>query len=111
MGAKSYAARAILQSAAAADGNGTPMDAAGLRWAVFQVKGITTATINWEATINGTDWVAVLATNQTSGTAATTAAADGLFGMNCAGYAQVRSRISGYSAGTITVTGLALSGG
>lgn len=103
-----FISRLALQAAAGANGNGAHWDVSGLEFAVFQVLGITTATINFEATLDGSTWVAVLATNQTSGTAATTTAANGLFGVQCAGYAQMRARISGYSAGTIDVLGLGM---
>jgi len=102
---------AMLQGGAVANGDGTPMDVAGLTFVCLQATGITTATINWEATVDGVNWVAVLATNQTTGAVATTTTTNGLFGMNCAGYASVRARISGYAAGTIVVTGLAMAGG
>ena len=110
MSLRRLAKRAALQSAAVAQGNGTPLNVASLEFAVFQIVGITTATITWEVTIDGSTWVAVLATNQTTGGVATTATADGLYGMNCAGYAQVRARISAYTSGTITVSAFGLEG-
>lgn len=102
-----YTLRATLQSAAGGTGNGTALDCAGLEYIVFQIAGITTATVTWEVSIDGSNWVAVMATNQTSGAAATTATADGLYGMNCAGYAQLRARISAFTSGTITISALA----
>jgi hypothetical protein len=70
-----------------------------------QVVGITTATITWEGTVDGTNWVSILATNQTSAAAAATATANGIYAMTVRGLRQVRARISAYTAGTITVTG------
>lgn len=102
--------RAIFQNAAAATANGTAHDATpssdGPYYScTFQVQGITTATITWEATIDGSNWVAVRAENLNSGTLATTATADGLYRLTVLGFAQVRARISAYTSGTITVTG------
>jgi hypothetical protein len=100
-----------MQVAAVATGNGTvivttELDGGAMTAVTFQVTGITTATITWEATIDGT-WVAVQATNLNSGTAATTATADGLYRFTCLGLMQVRARISAWTSGTITVTGVA----
>lgn len=101
----------LLQSAAVATGNGTPLACTDLSkgafaWLAIQVKGITTATITWEATINGADWVAVAVTNLNTGAAATTATADGVFRADVRGFAQFRARISAWTAGAITVTGV-----
>lgn len=102
----------FLQVDAKANGNGTALEPTAIdnecvNILVMQVTGITTATINWEATVDGVNWVAVLATNLTTGTAATTTAANGLFRLDCTALAQVRARISGYDAGTINVLALA----
>lgn len=101
----------IFQSAAVATGNGTAADCTPVSdgpyySATVQVKGITTATITWEGTVDGTNWVAVLATNLTAGTDATTATADGIYRLTVLGFKQVRARISAYTSGTIAVTGM-----
>lgn len=105
---------AIMQNAATAGGNGTPMDCtAAARGAMtvltMQVQGITTATITFEATIDGTNWVAILATNLNNDTTATTATADGIYRITVLGLISVRARISAYTSGTITVTGILCS--
>ena len=101
-----------LQSAAGATGNGTAVECkiAGKRsWRnlTLQVTGITSATITWEATIDGTNWVAtgVLSLADLS-TVATTTTANGLFRVPVEGFTQFRARISTYATGTITVTGV-----
>ena len=101
-----------MQNAAVATGNGTAIETTGAAngacsTLAMQVTGITSATITFEATIDGTNWVAVLATNITSGTAATTATANGVYRLDCSGLASVRARISAWTSGTITVTGVA----
>lgn len=106
-GAQAY--KRVLQSAAAATGNGTPVTCTaggegGYATLTAQVQGITTATITWEATVDGTNWIAIQAIPLATGTAATTATADGIFRINVTGLVSVRARISAYTSGTINVT-------
>ncbi len=97
----------VMQSAAVATGNGVSFDAGGHGYntLAMQVTGITTATITFEATIDGTNWVSILATNVTSGGAAATATADGIYRADISSLHQVRTRVSAYTSGTITVKG------
>lgn len=99
-----------LQGSAVATGNGTSVDCVDGDGAytllTVQVQGITTATITWEATIDESTWVAVPFTNLATGTAATTATADGLYRFTIAGLVSVRARISSYTSGTINVRGI-----
>jgi len=105
----------LLQNAATGTGNGTtvaPIDTANgaWTWLTCQVYGITTATITWEATVDGTHWVAFGMTATSDGsTVATTATADGIFRGVVVGYNNVRARISAHTTGTITVTGVLTS--
>lgn len=71
-----------------------------------QVVGITSATITWEGTIDGTNWKGILVAPVTTGTAALTATADGIFTVDVTGMLQFRARISAWTSGTITVTGV-----
>ncbi len=99
-----------MQAAAVATGNGSALDLDGRAAATMQVAGITTATITWEATTDGSTWVGVAVQNLNSTTraAALTATADGLYHFQAApGVKQLRARISAYTSGTITVTGVA----
>lgn len=102
--------QAIMQSAAVATGDGTALavqDGNGIfKVAAIQITGITTATVTFEITIDGTNWVAIKFTNVTSGTAATTATADGIYVADVTGMRQLRARISAWTSGTITVTGV-----
>ena len=70
----------------------------------MQVTGIITATINWEATIDGTNYVAVPVTN-INGSAITTATANGLYRVTCTGLTNLRARTSAWTSGTIDVAG------
>lgn len=103
-----------MQNAAVATGNGTTMECTGatrgaMTVLTMQVQGITTATITFEATIDGSNWVAVQATNLNTGSVSTTATADGLHRITVLGLVSVRARISAYTTGTITVTGILAS--
>lgn len=100
-----------MQNAATATGNGTSIECTGgtrgaMTVLTMQITGISGDTLTFEATIDGSNWVAVQATNLNSGSAATTATANGLYRLTVLGLLSVRARISTYSAGTITVTGI-----
>ena len=102
----------VMQSAAVATGNGTAItcfqaDLGAYLSVTLQIQGITSATITFEATIDGTNWVAVLFENLNSGNTGTSATADGLYRGTVLGFYQVRARISAWATGTITVTGVA----
>lgn len=107
-----YKAGLTLQNAVVAIGNGTAIsctEAGDGSWEylTLQIAGISGDTITWEATVNGSNWIAVAVTNLNTGNAATTATADGLYRMLVRGLTSFRARVSTYSAGTITVTGIA----
>lgn len=93
-----------LQSAATATGNGTPLNVLGMATLVATVTGITTATITWEATEDNANWASVNAILSGTSTIGPTATANGDYVLSCAGFQQVRARISAYTSGTITVT-------
>jgi hypothetical protein len=99
----------VLQASAVADGNGVVFDLLGtgkspVSRVGVQVAGITTATVTFEVSNDGVTWYAQdLAASSVMETPVNNATADGFFvGAVCARY--FRARISGYSAGTITVT-------
>ncbi len=97
-----------MQTAAVATGNGTAVkcidDQGAYKTAAIQIVGITTATITFEATINDSNWVALRCTPIATGTAATTATADGIYQVDVSALSQIRARISAWTSGTITVT-------
>lgn len=96
-----------LQAAADATGNGTALDVAGFSQVVLQVSGTFSGTITWEATVDGTNWIAVALAdlNSTTRARATTATAVGLYLLDTiAGLQKVRARVSAYTSGNITVT-------
>ena len=92
-----------LQSAAVATGNGTALDVKGFSAVCCQILGITTATVTFEVTLDDTNWVAIQTVNETDGSVATTAAANGIFIIPTIGKSQFRARISAWTSGTLYV--------
>ena len=68
-----------FQSAAVATGNGTAASVLGRGGLAVQVTGITTATVTWEGTIDGTNYVGLYATNIATGVLGLTATANGVY--------------------------------
>lgn len=103
--------KVVMQDAAVATGNGTAAASTSGSGGCYttltvQITGITTATITFEATIDGSNWVAIAFTNLNAGTDATTATANGLYRATVLGLVSVRARISSWTSGAITVTGI-----
>ncbi len=94
-----------LQSAADANGNGNALDVGGTPYVGVQVVGDAfNGTVNFEGSIDGDNWVSVQALNVATGAVVTTTTADGVFNIPTGVLSKVRARISGYVAGTVTVT-------
>lgn len=94
----------FLQMQVAANSNGVTFNCDGLTGIGLQITGITTATVNFESSIDGTHWYSVQALEADSGTLVTSTPADGLFFVYSTGFLFFRARISEWSAGTITVS-------
>ncbi len=103
-------AATVMQNAAVASGNGTSLPVTGYGGAIINIVSSPSmsggTTVNFEASVDDTTWVAINA-QQIGGTTsiATTTTADGDFRLNVAGYKSIRARISAYSAGTVTIKG------
>lgn len=69
-----------------------------------QITGTLSATITFEATVDGTNWVAFNMVPAASATAASTATAVGAWSANTGGYAGIRARCSAYTSGSPVVT-------
>lgn len=98
-----------LQSAAVANGNGTTLTVGGLSSVMFtaNLSGASGGTtLNFEATEDGSNWTPLQVQQVGTNTIATTTTTAGItWWMASIGSAQtIRTRISSYSAGTITVT-------
>ena len=95
----------VLHSGATATGNGEILELnsefGGLS---VQISGITSATITFEGTVDGANWVAQRAVNKATGAVATTATADGIYLFDVVGIRKFRARISAYVSGTIKAT-------
>jgi hypothetical protein len=92
-----------MQAAAAATGNGTPAIVADRALLAAQVSGTFSATITWEGTADGSNWIGLQARSMAGGDLALTATAAGVYLIPCAGLQQVRARISAYTSGSVTV--------
>lgn len=105
---------ATMQNAVSANGNGTILNTTNYSFAVLDVRttGTPTYTINFEGTIDGTNYFSFPVVNISLGTLFSTTSSAGQFAFRVAGYQNIRARISGYSGtGTISVVGRASSGG
>lgn len=75
-----------------------------------QVTGTFSGTLQFEMTIDGTNFVAVSTTSVTTGTAATTTTATGVFFYNVVGAMSVRVSSTAWTSGTAVVTLVGLPG-
>jgi hypothetical protein len=111
-------ASTTLQSAATANGNGTALTTSGYAWATLTVNCVSCSggtTVNFEGTQDGTNYAPLNAVQAGGSTVSgsTTASGVTIWNVPVADYQNIRTRISGYSAGTVTVTATAVpqSGG
>lgn len=106
-----------LLTAAAATGQGVSgttvgallpldvIDAQGsYKTVAIQLTGISGDTVTWEGTVDGTTWVIVRLALMSSGTAAGTATANGIYQGDVSALLQLRANVTVYSAGTIHAT-------
>src|SRR5215831_19358613 len=105
---------ATMQSAAAANGNGTLLTTTGLGAATLTVNCSACSggtTVNFEGTQDGTNYAAISAQQFGTNTIASSVSTAGIsvWQASVAGLTNMRARISGYSAGTVTVTGTAVA--
>jgi hypothetical protein len=106
--AEEYKPVHVFQDAAAATSDGTALAVAGFSTIGLQIVITDTATVAFEATTDGSNWVASVCSSvaSTSGALVSSATASGLYKCNVAGMAQFRARISAFTGGTVTVKGL-----
>jgi hypothetical protein len=111
MAGRGYAERLTLQDAAAATGNGVHMPVAGLSSVGLQITGTFVATVTFEVSINGADFVSLSMTPSAGGAAVTTATAPGLFQATNVPtpYAVFRARVSAFTSGTVTAVALGVA--
>lgn len=94
----------ILHSDTITNGNGTTVAPVGVfdsySELTVQATGMVSGTLNFEGTIDGSNWKALLGTNVTSGSAAATTTAAGIYRLDVTGLASVRVRASGITTNT-----------
>lgn len=76
----------------------------------IQLSGTFTGTLQFEMSINGTNFVAVQSTNVTTGSTVTTATAAGVFKFDAVGALVVRVTSTAWTSGTATVHLVAMAG-
>lgn len=76
----------------------------------IQVAGTFTGTLQFEMTIDGTNWVAVQTTNVNNGALVTTTTATGIFKFDAVGALSVRVIATAWTSDAATVTIVALPG-
>jgi hypothetical protein len=94
----------VLQAAAAATGNGTPIDMKGVERLTVEVAGTFVGTVTFEGTIDDTSWFVVGLKTAADAAAVTTATAPGAWKLPDDGpsLSQFRARVSAYTSGAIT---------
>jgi len=97
-------ATATLQSAATANGDGTTFDVSGYSSITLVITGTFSATVNFEATADDTNWTALQVVQVGTSTISTTSTSTGTFSAAIGSLKSVRARISGYASGSVTVT-------
>ena len=101
----------VLHNAASATANGGVLECANVGEGAYglvsvQLSGTFTATVTFEGTVDGTNYVAIPFRNRNSGVWATTATTTGIYDGSVAGLRLFRARLT-WSAGTsITATAL-----
>lgn len=80
------------------------LDVRGYGGAAIQLSGTWVATVQFEATADGTTWVAVNATASNGTTPATSATANGAYILSAVGFQAVRARVSAWTSGVVVVS-------
>ena len=97
-----------LHKAAAADGDGELFRLGGRYGSMaLQVSGTFVGKINFEATYDGVNYIALMGSNQNDGSNATNTTEPGAFAFSVIGVDKFRARISDYASGTISVVAIA----
>jgi hypothetical protein len=96
-----------FQSGAVGTGVGTSANIGGLAIIAIDVSGITSATVTFQVLLsdNTSDWQAINAYNITTGISSTTTTVNGYYQVGVGGFQQFRCNITGYTSGTINITG------
>jgi len=93
-----------LQDAVEETANGTAFNLSGMRHLALQISGTFVATVTFEGSVDGTNWINIVGTNKNDGSQDATATAAGIFIFDIPGLALFRARISAYTSGAVTAT-------
>lgn len=101
---------AILQNRRTSNSNGTILNTTNMSTAVLTVNcdSCSATQVNFEGTQDGTNYTSLLASllGTTTTATSTTTAGVTVWSLGVSGLRNVRARVSAYSVGTVTVTGL-----
>jgi len=76
----------------------------GASGTAIQITGTFVATLQFEGTVDGTNWVSLFSTPNGTATTVTSATAVGMWLAKSGGFSQIRVRASAYTSGTAVVT-------
>ena len=85
------------------------LDVRGLGGVALQLSGTFSATVAFEATVDGQTWVALNMIPSNSSSAASSTTSAGAWSANCGGLKLVRARVTAYTSGSADATFLAAS--
>jgi len=109
---RSHRGPQTLLSAVGATGAGTAISMGGMAMCALQTVITSTATVTWQGTIDGSNWIAVALAdlNSTSRARATTTSTNGLYLFEpAAGITSLRPNVTSWTSGTVTVKAIASS--
>lgn len=94
---------ARLQVAAIANGDGTTLDVSASQVVTYQVSGTFNATVNYESSLDNSNWSTLTCYSLDGLTTKTTSTSAEMVRCNVSGILSVRARISSYVSGTVQV--------
>lgn len=94
-----------FHNAASATSNGNVLDVNGYAAVAIQITGTFTAVINFEGSVDGSNWVSLQATPSDAASPITSASAPGIWIVPVSGLSQIRARLTWTSGTSVTVLG------
>ncbi|MGZ8924557.1 MAG: hypothetical protein ACXW2E_01610 [Nitrososphaeraceae archaeon] len=94
-----------MQNAVSATGNGTLLDVSGKSVAILQITGTFSAIVDFEASVDDTNWFSINATKLDNDSLMTSTSSTGLYRIACGGIKSLRARVTWSSGTSVTVIG------